>query len=353
MLEIKGIKHKAGDFVLGPLSLTLQGGEYWIIAGPSGAGKSMLLEVVAGLRPAHEGNVFFEGINITQMPVHHRRFGLVFQDMALFPHLSVAQNIAYPLRMQGKTAKEADTEVRRVAGLTGTGHLLSRRTGDLSGGEARRVAIARTLAMHPRLLLLDEPFSGIDAGIRQSLYEVLKNIRQPDLPIIHVTHDPDEALSLATHMAVISNGQIRQTGPIHEVFLQPADEFVARFAGIRNFYPCELIAGAGEGLAWARLDAGGPQICLPSPEKLGRGHISIQASDIILSNEKINTSARNLFQGTVTDLVPVRHGIEVIVDCGFQLAALISYSAMQELGLQKGSRIWATFKASSVQFIPG
>lgn len=352
MLVIKEIKHKAGDFVLGPLSLTIHGGEYWIIAGPSGAGKSMFLELLAGLRRVSEGSIIFHEENITLLPAHQRRFGMVFQDVALFPHFSVAQNIAYPLRLLHKSPIEIDAEVKRLAELTGILHLVHRRPIDISGGEARRVAIARTLAMQPRLLLLDEPLTGLDANIRQSFYDVLRNIRQPNLPIIHVTHDPDEALSVATHLAIIQNGQIKQAGPIHEVFLQPADEFVARFAGIRNFYPCEILPGPGEGLAWAKIE-GGNQICLPTPEHRGKGHISIPAGDILLSNEKINSSARNLFEGNIIELIPVRHGTEVIINCGFILAALISHSALRELNLQKGSKVWATFKASSVQFIVG
>lgn len=351
MLKIQGIKHKAGSFELGPLNLKVEGGDYWVIAGPSGAGKSMLLEVLAGIREAHEGEIFLKSENVTRQPAQVRRFGLVFQDMALFPHLTVAQNIAYPLRMQGITKEETEKEIKHWAEVTGVETLLHRRPGSLSGGEARRVAIARTLALRPRLLLLDEPFSGVDAEMRHLLYQVLRNLRQPELPIIHVTHDPDEALSLATHLAVIKQGQLMQAGPIQEVFLRPADDFVARYAGIRNFYPCELQPGPGEGLAWAHLDAN-HRICLPAPSRMGRGHISIPAADILLSKEKFTSSARNLFYGTITELVPVRHGVEVAIDCGFPLAALISHSALRELELKPGAPVWATFKASAVQFIP-
>lgn len=351
MLEIKEIKYKAGDFVLGPISLTVQGGEYWIVAGPSGSGKTTLLELLSGLRRAREGCLLFQGTDITHQPVHQRQVGIIFQDIALFPHLTVEQNIAYPLLRQGKHKIEITHQVQRISALIGIQHLLLRRPKDLSGGEARRVAIARTLAMQPRVLLLDEPLSGIDANLKQSLYEVLRNLCRPDLPIIHVTHDPEEALALATHLAVIKEGKILQSGPIHQVLLQPTDEFVARFAGIRNFYPCELSAGPDPGLAWAIIQEG-HRICLPAPDKLVRGHISIPASDIILSANKISSSARNLFQGTITEIIPVRHGIEISINCGFALAALISRSALIELDLKEGSQVWATFKASSVQFIP-
>ncbi|MGC8865763.1 MAG: ABC transporter ATP-binding protein [Bacteroidales bacterium] len=351
MLEIQGIKHRAGSFVLGPLSLKVAGGEYWVIAGPSGAGKSMLLEVLAGIREAQEGKILFDGQEITRQPVSERRFGLVFQDMALFPHFTVKQNIAYPIRMRGLSKEETEREINHWAEVTGVKSLLHRRPESLSGGEARRVAIARTLALRPHLLLLDEPFSGVDAEMRHSLYQVLKKLRHPSLPIIHVTHDPDEALSLATHLAVIKQGQLVQVGPIQEVFLRPTDEFVARYAGIRNFYPCELLPGPGEGLVHARLDSN-QFICLPAPSQMGRGHISISVADIVLSVEKLSSSARNRFYGTITEMVPVRHGIEVIIDCGFQLAALISHSALLELDLKPGARVWASFKASAVQFIP-
>lgn len=157
MLVIKDIKHKAGDFVLGPLSMTIHGGEYWIVAGPSGAGKSMFLELLAGLRQVSEGNIFYRDEDITRLPAHQRRFGMVFQDVALFPHLSVEQNIAYPLRLLRKSPNEIDAEVKRLAELTGILHLVHRRPVDISGGEARRVAIARTLAMQPRLLLSTNP----------------------------------------------------------------------------------------------------------------------------------------------------------------------------------------------------
>ena len=240
-----------GAAVLDDVSLTARAGEIVALLGPSGCGKTTLLRVIAGLQP-HAGDVRWRGQSLAAVPAHRRGFGLVFQDQALFPHLDVERNVAFGLRMQprpkhGSAANRGlrVTELLDLVGLSG----LSRRPVDaLSGGEAQRVALARALAPHPRLLMLDEPLSGLDRPLREQLLadlpRILRRLRQTAL---FVTHDLEEALAVSDRVAVMRAGQIVQVGTPRALYERPASVFVARFLGRANILSGSVCAGTPAG----------------------------------------------------------------------------------------------------------
>jgi thiamine transport system ATP-binding protein len=208
------------------VSLTIPRGEVFALLGPSGSGKSSLLRAIAGLEPC-TGEIAFDGESVMRMPPHKRRFALMFQDGQLFPHLDVAGNVGYALRIAGKPSQERVAELLDLVGLTG---FERRRVTDLSGGEQQRVALARSLAASPRLLLLDEPLSSLDRELRERLAGELRDIlRAAGVTTILVTHDHDEAGVIADRIGILDAGRLVQTGTLAQLRAEPANDRVARF----------------------------------------------------------------------------------------------------------------------------
>ena len=239
MLEITNL-HKTyeGQPLLKGISFSLAAGETICLLGASGSGKSTILRVIAGLEQADGGEVRWDGQSLAAVPAHRRNFGLMFQDYALFPHLDVFENVAFGLRMlrikkwPKNEIKPRVDEVLRQVNLTG---FEKRRVTELSGGEQQRVALARALAPRPRLLMLDEPLGALDRALRESLLDELRAILHgAGIPAIYVTHDQEEAFTLADRILLLRDGQIAQAGTPLEVFARPADGWVARFLGLGN-----------------------------------------------------------------------------------------------------------------------
>jgi ABC-type Fe3+/spermidine/putrescine transport system ATPase subunit len=228
-LTIRGLNAQAGAFTLGPVNLHIPPDRVLVILGPSGAGKTVLLETIAGLRPQHSGQINLAGADITGLPPERRHIGLVFQDAALFPHMTVKENVRFGPRASGAaTTADGDQLLQQL----GIGHLADRSPRSLSGGERQRVALARALAIQPGLLLLDEPLSALDQPTREDMRSLLRRLlAELEIPAAHVTHDRDEALSIGDDLAMIVSGQLRQTGPAAEVSAKPADPDVARLLG--------------------------------------------------------------------------------------------------------------------------
>jgi ABC-type Fe3+/spermidine/putrescine transport system ATPase subunit len=232
VIAVTALERHFGEFALGPLSLEVETGEYRVLLGPSGAGKSMLLHTLAGGFEPERGTIALDRRDITRAPPEAREVGLVFQQSALFPHLSVGENLAYGLRARRVAAAERDRRVSEVVAAVRIESLLSRPTATLSGGEAQKVALARALAIHPRVLLLDEPLGPIDHDARQDLITVLERVhRDLGLTTLHVTHSRDEARALADRCTVMLGGRLVQSGTTEELFARPRCAFVARFLG--------------------------------------------------------------------------------------------------------------------------
>ncbi|HVU12312.1 MAG TPA: ABC transporter ATP-binding protein, partial [Phototrophicaceae bacterium] len=228
--------------VLRGIDLEIGAGEIDCLLGPSGCGKTTLLRIVAGLETADGGDVLLQGKSILTQPVHTRDFGLMFQDFALFPHLNVLQNVEFGLRMKRIEGKQA--RAREVLELVGLSGFETRDVAQLSGGERQRVALARSLAPNPRLLMLDEPLGSLDAALRERLVIDLREIiKRVGLTALYVTHDQHEAFAIADRIALMNAGQIEQIGTPEQVYRTPETTFVARFLGLNNVIPVDQLSG--------------------------------------------------------------------------------------------------------------
>lgn len=348
MLEIRELSKRLGEFSLRDISLELSGGEYFVLLGASGVGKSVLLETVAGIHMPDSGTIRLSGREITREKIQNRGTGLVFQNGALFPHLSVRENIAYGLKCDGTGRAERESRIRELAIKTGMEHLLDRMPGTLSGGEIQRTALARALARNPACLLLDEPISSLDKGARAEIRALLREIHDQRAAILHVTHDYEEALALADRIGIMENGTIVQTGTPREVFTRPRSEFVADFVGARNFFRGELVDRDGE-LKEFRTD--GVSFAVLTGQKPGRGNIIIRSTDITVSAERVSTSARNCFRARVSDFFPARPGIEVIMDTGVELAVMVTEQSFESIDIRRGAELFVSIKASAIKFM--
>lgn len=233
MLAVRDISVEFGAKVaLDRVSLDLGRAEILALLGPSGSGKSTLLRAIAGLEEITTGTISFDGHDLAGLPTHLRGFGLMFQTYALFPHLTVAGNVGFGLRMADLTPAEIRSRVEEVLEWVGLSELANRRIERLSGGEMQRVALARTLAPNPRLVMLDEPVGALDRRLRERLVEdMADSLREAKLGVIYVTHDHDEARVIADRVALMNNGHIIQTGTYQEIAARPADAWVADFVG--------------------------------------------------------------------------------------------------------------------------
>ncbi|MFL6124636.1 ABC transporter ATP-binding protein [Actinophytocola sp.] len=245
MLSVADLTVRYGSFTaVSEVDVEVADGEVLALLGPSGCGKSTLLRAVAGLEPPAAGTVRWDDTDLADVPVHRRGFGLVFQDGQLFPHRDVAGNVAFGLRMRRVPAAERHTRVAELLELVGLEGYGRRKVTELSGGEQQRVALARALAPRPRLLLLDEPLSALDRALREQLAMDLAGVlRVAGATALVVTHDHDEAFTLADRVAVMRAGRIVQTGPPDEVWRCPADEDTARFLGCGLFVPAVVADG--------------------------------------------------------------------------------------------------------------
>ncbi|WP_243762753.1 ABC transporter ATP-binding protein [Allobranchiibius sp. CTAmp26] len=229
-----------GKAAVDGVDLTVAAGHTLAVLGPSGCGKSTLLRIVAGLQRPDRGRVVFDGVDLTETPTHRRGFALMFQDGQLFAHLDVAQNVGYALRRRRLSRRVVRARVADLLDLVGLAGLEDRRPGSLSGGQQQRVALARALAAEPRLLLLDEPLSALDATLREQLATQLRDVlRATGTTAIMVTHDQEEAFAVADDVALLRDGRVVQHGPALDVWRAPIDADAARFLGYRTVLPPE------------------------------------------------------------------------------------------------------------------
>jgi molybdate transport system ATP-binding protein len=327
-----------------------------VLFGPSGAGKTTVLRILAGLERPDAGAVEFAGETWSDaargihLPPQERRVGFLFQEHALFPHLDVAANVGYGL--PGLPRAEREARVREVAVRLHAGDLLGRMPGELSGGQRQRVALARALAPRPRLLLLDEPLSALDAPTREALRgELRAALRESGVPAVVVTHDRVEALALGDRLVVLSQGGVHQVGPVLEVFARPADVVVARLVGTENVLPVELLRRE-DGVAVVR--AGPLELVALDPGGLGREAFAcVRAEEIVLEEPAgPPTSARNRLEATVADRAEEGPLVRVGLDCGVRLVALVTRPSAERLGLVPGRRVTVLVKAQAVRLIP-
>lgn len=275
VIELENVTRRFGAVTaLHPVSLRIEAGEFFTLLGPSGSGKSTLLRILAGLETPSSGVLRFDGEDVTRVPVWKRHTAMVFQSYALYPHMTVAQNIGYPLKIQ-KVAREAlESRVNEVAEALQIGHLLARKPAQLSGGQQQRVALARALAASPKLFLFDEPLSNLDARMRLEARTFIKTLqRELGITSIYVTHDQSEAMALSDRMAILENGHLRQVGTPREVYRVPADAFVASFVGSPPMTLLKVRASGG------RLRLGEVELAAPNEVADGDALLGVRPED--------------------------------------------------------------------------
>ncbi len=273
-VRLDGLDHWFGDFhALKGISLEIEAGEYVALLGPSGCGKTTLLSVLGGFVDPTEGQVLIGGVDMTHVPPARRPTTTMFQDYALFPHMSLRDNVGFGLRMAGQGRRARHARAAEMLALVGLGHAAGMRPHQLSGGQRQRVALARALAVEPEVLLLDEPLGALDLKLRRSMQDELKGIqRQVGTTFVHVTHDQEEAMAIADRIVVMNAGRIEDEGPPARIYRAPRTLFAADFMGEMNHIPGQATGGGVE-TAFGRLaatpgTAGPVTVCL-RPEALG------------------------------------------------------------------------------------
>jgi molybdate transport system ATP-binding protein len=321
--------------------------EVVIIVGPNGAGKSTLIRALAGLQPIGEGAIVLDGNVLDDatsrfVAPQDRRVGYVPQSESLFPHLTVRANVGFGSRCRGVRRTEADEEAMRWLSVVGLEHLADRRPADLSGGEAKRVALARALATRPRLLLFDEPFAGLDASGRTEIRRELRGfLQEHDGCSVLVTHDPIDALALGDRIVVLESGQVVQDVAPNELRVRPRSRYVADLVGV-NLYRGAITA---RGL----LTDGGTEIVAASEGGSGPGFATIHPRAVALHVHAPEGSPRNVFPGRVAEVEPQGERVRVRVTGALDVVAEVTRSSVAELGLVAGAAVFATVKATEIE----
>ena len=244
---IKDAVKKYGDFIaVNGVNLDIEPGEFFTLLGPSGCGKTTLLRMIAGFNTVEGGDFYFNDKRINNIDASKRDIGMVFQNYAIFPHLTVAENVAYGLKAKKVAKKDIEPRVMEALKLVQIENLKDRNPNELSGGQQQRVALARAIVIEPSILLMDEPLSNLDAKLRVQMRTIIKRLQmQLGITTIYVTHDQEEALAISDRIAVMDKGNIMQVGTPEEIYRKPANTFVAGFIGVSNFIECEVTQGQG------------------------------------------------------------------------------------------------------------
>jgi ABC-type Fe3+/spermidine/putrescine transport system ATPase subunit len=339
LIRVHGLSLRLGQFAVHDADLEVGEGEYFVLLGPTGAGKTVLLECIAGLHRPERGEIYVAGSRVNALPPEARHLGYLPQDYALFPHLNVAQNIAFGLRIRRRPPAEAARKVDELAALLRITHLLKRSTVNLSGGEQQRTALARALAIEPKVLLLDEPLSALDEHTREGLCVELRRVHeQLGTTTVHVSHNFEETLAVADKVGVIHEGRIRQVGTPESVFRRPASEFVARFVRAEN-----ILRGRG-----AKRD-GNPTVVVGDLEFLVREEaegdvfLTVRPEDIGLAAAGEARDHPNLMRGRIARVVDKGALMRVDVDAGVTLVALMARRAFSASGFSVGQTVEAFF----------
>ena len=353
MIEIKDLSRDWKEFSL-RIDLHVKKGEYFVILGPTASGKTLLLELIAGFYYSDGGSIVIGGRDVTDLPPEQRGVGFVYQDYSLFPHLNVEENIEFSLKLKKIPIDERRQKVKEIMDLLGISHLAHRYSITLSGGEQQRVALARAVVAKPRTLLLDEPLSALDNRTQNLLRDELKRIHhEAGLTTIHVTHDQTEAMMLADRIGVMMDGIIVQTGTPEEVFGKPITDEVASFVGVENIIDGMVVSNRND---LVTVDAGGGYLidAISSYPKCAAVRICLRPEDVTITannDPSRKSSARNSFSGVITRVTSLGAMVRLKIDCGFPLMVLITKRSADELGLDVGSGVVASFKATAVHLI--
>jgi len=358
LMTMQGMCRSAGSVeILRNVSLDIMQGEIIALVGPNGAGKSTLFRIMSLIEQPQSGTLSFGGQDIDDLGpadrlAARRNIACVLQSPSLFAG-TVRSNVELGLKFRGEKADKRKKRAGQWMETLRIDHLAHRDVRTLSGGEQQRVSIARALAVQPKLLLLDEPFGALDEPTRKQLGEELRNILQNHgITAVFITHDRMEAIAMATHVAVMLQGELRQKGSVDSVFAHPADSDVAEFLGYGNVV-CGQVRSSQDGMVCIELPNGGYVSAAGTAAVGSPATVLVHPEDIVLmagEPEGISTSARNIVKGTVADMVPMGTTIKVVIDSGIPFTSVITRHAQEELSLQPGSVVTAMFKATATKF---
>ena len=338
---VKGASKRFGHgaaavHALADVTLTIEGGSFFTLLGPSGCGKTTLLRLLAGFETPTGGRILLGDQDVTALPPNRRPINTVFQSYALFPHLSVAQNVGFGLKMQGIARAKREARVDQMLALVRMQDFAGRPVAQLSGGQQQRVALARALAPEPRVLLLDEPLSALDLKLRKEMQIELKRLqRETGITFVFVTHDQEEALTMSDRIAVMSAGRVQQIGTPREIYAHPANRFVAGFIGESNFLPVTVADGA------ARI--GDHRISLAAPADPGPATLAIRPEDILLEPGAA-------LSAEVTDTVYLGNAVQIMARMEDGTRIALRQPATIDLP-ESGQRIGLRLPAEAVQIL--
>jgi ABC-type Fe3+/spermidine/putrescine transport system ATPase subunit len=346
--RIKGEVYAARD-----VRLDVAPGEFVTLLGPSGCGKTTTLRMIAGFEAPDAGRILFGGQDVTNLPANRRNIGFVFQNYALFPHLSIFDNVAYGLEVRGQAADAIRKDVSEVLALVGLAGYEPQFPGQLSGGEQQRVALARAIVIRPRVLLFDEPLSNLDAKLRVQMRQEIRDLqRRLAITTIYVTHDQEEAMAVSDRIAVMNQGSVVQEGSAEDLYHRPASEFVARFVGRVNLVPGTVQARAGDRIDVAALD---------TVFRMSTARADLAVGDavrLVVRPEAIGVGA-NAMPGGATAPATVRsrmflgEKIEYLLQCAGETLQAVRHNAGPGDGFSDGATVSLAFAEDVVTVLPG
>ncbi|KZK98657.1 MULTISPECIES: ABC transporter ATP-binding protein [unclassified Pseudovibrio] len=345
-VQFRDVVKKYGSVTaLKPLNLEIQQGELVTLLGPSGCGKTTTLRLIAGLEAATEGTIYIGGKDVTHLTATYRNVSMVFQSYALFPHMSVVDNVSYGLRVNKVPAKEAKAKAEEGLAMVGLAGYGERLPSELSGGQQQRVAVARAVVLEPEVLLLDEPLSNLDAKLRRHVREEIREIQQKlGLTAVYVTHDQEEAMAVSDRIIVMNKAEIAQSGTPRELYNQPNSAFIADFIGDANVVDCE-IAGFSEGTV--SLKVGGASVVLPySGPACQHGKLAIRPEGITVTQDGANGIAASIAYAAY-----LGNQIQYSLNTGFGKLFAIDHNLSATV-IPTGAEAFIHLKEEGLAFLP-
>ncbi|BEG75439.1 ABC transporter ATP-binding protein [Achromobacter xylosoxidans] len=344
LLTIEGVSMRFGAYqALDRIDLAIQQGEFVALLGPSGCGKTTLLKSIAGFLKPESGRILIDGQDVSRLPAHKRPLNTVFQNYALFPHMTVLENVAYGPRRQGASKSDAAQRARDALDMVGLADFGPRYPREMSGGQQQRVALARAIVNQPKLLLLDEPLSALDLKLRKRMQLELKHLQaRLGIAFIFVTHDQEEAMTMADRVVVMHAGRIEQVGAGTDIYRHPATRFVAEFIGDANFIAYTV---ADDGALM--LDAQRLRVPLAQRPATGRGLAVLRPEDL-----KLCQRADAMLTGTVSDVINVGSHSMIHVDIGGQ-TLVARHGGLAPGGLRTGGEVALAFAPDHLHLIGG